>query len=82
MTVRFGNRFLWAALLTAVPLPVIGWLLGQNWLTVALVLVAMPLADVLIVAGFFDEVLTQLPVPTVADEIRRQVSAKLEGPAR
>ncbi|HOL36624.1 MAG TPA: alkane 1-monooxygenase [Rubrivivax sp.] len=48
MTLRFGNRFLWAALLTAVPLPVIGWLLGQNWLTVALVLVAMPLADVLI----------------------------------
>ncbi len=45
MTLRLGNRFLWAALLTAVPLPVIGWLVGQNWLTVLLVIVAMPLAD-------------------------------------
>ncbi len=44
--------------------------------------VPTPAAERLIVAGFFDEVLTQLPVPTVADEIRRQVSAKLEGPAR
>ncbi|TXH64021.1 MAG: alkane 1-monooxygenase [Burkholderiaceae bacterium] len=40
-----GHRFLWAALLTAVPLPVIGWLLGQNWFTVALVVGVLPLAD-------------------------------------
>ena len=48
MTLRLGSRFLWASLLTALPLPVFGWLLGQNWLTVLLVVVALPLADAVI----------------------------------
>lgn len=37
-------------------------------------------AERLIVAGFFDEVLSQLRLPAVAAEVRRHVAAKLEGP--
>jgi Fe-S cluster assembly protein SufD len=36
------------------------------------------IAERLIVLGFFDEVIAQLPVPAVADEIRAQVAAKLD----
>jgi alkane 1-monooxygenase len=39
------HRFAVVALLTAVPLPVIGFALGQNWLTVIVAFVALPLAD-------------------------------------
>ena len=35
-------------------------------------------ADRLIVLGFFDEVLSQLPVPSLAGELRLRVSAKLD----
>ncbi len=37
-----------------------------------------PIADRLIVLGFFDEVISQLPVPSVAQEIRAEVAAKLD----
>jgi len=36
------------------------------------------IAERLIVLGFFDEVLTQLPVGPLADDLRRRVSAKLD----
>jgi Fe-S cluster assembly protein SufD len=36
-----------------------------------------PVAERLIVLGFFDEVLDQLPVGALADELRGRVSAKL-----
>ncbi len=36
-----------------------------------------PIAERLIVLGFFDEVLDQLPVGPLAEQLRRQVSAKL-----
>jgi Fe-S cluster assembly protein SufD len=35
-------------------------------------------ADRLIVLGFFDEVISQLPVPAIADELRTRVAAKLD----
>jgi Fe-S cluster assembly protein SufD len=37
-----------------------------------------PIAERLIVLGFFDEVLDQLPVGPLAEQLRRQVSAKLD----
>ena len=42
------HRFLLMALVTAVPLPVLGYWLGQNWLTVIVAFGALPLADWLI----------------------------------
>lgn len=39
-------------------------------------------AERLIVAGFFDEVIGQLPVAAVAAEVRRQIAAELDGQAR
>jgi Fe-S cluster assembly protein SufD len=36
------------------------------------------IADRLIVAGFFDEVIRRLPAPGLQDEVRRQVTAKLD----
>ncbi len=35
-------------------------------------------AERLVVLGFFDEVISQLPVPAVADELRTRVAAKLD----
>ncbi|HMQ28501.1 MAG TPA: SufD family Fe-S cluster assembly protein, partial [Acidimicrobiales bacterium] len=39
-------------------------------------------AERLIVAGFFDEVISRLPVAAVASEVRRQIAAELDGQAR
>lgn len=43
-----AHRFALVALVTAVPLPVLGYWLGQNWLTLIAAFVALPLADWLI----------------------------------
>jgi alkane 1-monooxygenase len=40
-----AHRFAVVALVTAVPLPVLGYLLGQNWLTLIVAFGALPLAD-------------------------------------
>ena len=40
-----AHRFLVVALVTAVPLPVLGYWMGQNWLTVIVAFGALPLAD-------------------------------------
>lgn len=40
-----AHRFTVVALLTAVPLPVLGYWLGQNWLTLVVAFGALPLAD-------------------------------------
>lgn len=48
MELRTESRFLWTALATAVPLPVIGHGLGQHWLTVGLVVLLLPVADLLL----------------------------------
>ena len=40
-----AHRFAVVALVTAVPLPLLGYLLGQNWLTLIVAFGALPLAD-------------------------------------
>lgn len=45
MSGLLAHRFLVVALVTAVPLPVLGYWIGQNWLTVVVAFGALPLAD-------------------------------------
>lgn len=56
------HRFAVVALVTAVPLPVLGYWLGQNWLTVIVAFGALPLADWMVGQDRHN--------PTPADEAR------------
>ena len=58
----WAHRFVAVALVTAVPLPVLGYWLGQNWLTVIVAFGALPLADWLVGQDRRN--------PTAADEAR------------
>jgi alkane 1-monooxygenase len=57
-----SHRFLFVALVTAVPLPVIGYALGQNWFTLTVALLLLPWADLAIGCDRKN--------PTPADELR------------